>query len=481
MLSLYKNVVYRNGKPENEGYYYIKDTDPITQVDEENTNYIWVPETVTDPNGEITFSLPGDFKQTNAAVLRFSIGLKFSLKGQKKKTKGVIEATNIKRAEDLRGQYIKLKELKQLEINEAEAIRQQELSKFDGKRLLKASELIAEFNKTKENKSRPATIEANSNAFRELIRYSGDKLIHDYSLKDCVGFIKAKRNELSDRSRSGNKERTAKKYYGDLKKIFNFALNNSEIYLNVNHFLDVKVKDEITGLEKTKPTPFTVEQFKEIEKHLTADDQKICNWAVKTGMRQTEITFLRIKDVNLEKMEIKIISDKDHHLTKTNESRTIELPLALVPFVIEAIENNQTYVFQDSKTSTGRVNTNGLTRRFKKAVRKAIGQKSKQHFHDLRITFGCWLLDEGVPVEKISKYLGHSEINTTLKYYADYIKNKFQGEVNIIDNLLSKPFEDNNKSVLNKAKLNYSRTTGKYKYMSVEQRQKRINKAVEGL
>lgn len=40
------------------------------------------------------------------------------------------------------------------------------------------------------------------------------------------------------------------------------------------------------------------------------------------------------------------------------------------------------------------------------------------HWHDLRRTFGCRLLQGGIPIEKVSKALGHENISITQKAYA---------------------------------------------------------------
>ena len=55
---------------------------------------------------------------------------------------------------------------------------------------------------------------------------------------------------------------------------------------------------------------------------------------------------------------------------------------------------------------------------FKRAVRKA-GLKDFR-FHDLRHTAAVWMCERGVPMEKISHYLGHSDIRVTMRVYAKY-------------------------------------------------------------
>ena len=44
------------------------------------------------------------------------------------------------------------------------------------------------------------------------------------------------------------------------------------------------------------------------------------------------------------------------------------------------------------------------------------------HPHQLRDTFAVDLLQKGVPLEEVSKLLGHESIKTTEKYYAKWVK-----------------------------------------------------------
>ena len=38
-------------------------------------------------------------------------------------------------------------------------------------------------------------------------------------------------------------------------------------------------------------------------------------------------------------------------------------------------------------------------------------------FHDLRHSYGTWLADDGVPVNKVQKVMGHENVRTTLQLY----------------------------------------------------------------
>lgn len=46
------------------------------------------------------------------------------------------------------------------------------------------------------------------------------------------------------------------------------------------------------------------------------------------------------------------------------------------------------------------------------------------HPHQLRDTFAVDLLEKGVPIEEVSKALGHDSIKKTEKYYAKRVKGR---------------------------------------------------------
>ncbi|MGC2401442.1 MAG: site-specific integrase [Acidobacteriaceae bacterium] len=59
------------------------------------------------------------------------------------------------------------------------------------------------------------------------------------------------------------------------------------------------------------------------------------------------------------------------------------------------------------------------------------------HPHQLRDTFAVRLLEKGVPMEEVSKALGHESIKTTEKYYAKWDR----GRQNRLDSLIQSTWE----------------------------------------
>jgi integrase len=56
------------------------------------------------------------------------------------------------------------------------------------------------------------------------------------------------------------------------------------------------------------------------------------------------------------------------------------------------------------------------------AERQAVNHVARHQagglrFHDLRHSYGTWLADEGVPVNKVQRVMGHENVTTTLQLY----------------------------------------------------------------
>ncbi len=78
------------------------------------------------------------------------------------------------------------------------------------------------------------------------------------------------------------------------------------------------------------------------------------------------------------------------------------------------------YIYKNEKGKL--INPNYVTQNFAIQVQK-IKSLEKIRFHDLRHSCAALLRHEGVPMENIQKWLGHSQITTTESIYA-YFEDK---------------------------------------------------------
>lgn len=207
----------------------------------------------------------------------------------------------------------------------------------------------------------------------------------------------------------------AKHHYNNLRSAFNKAIQWG--YLTQSPI----------GKIKTPKVPKNNPSFlNEIELHLILGEEKneilkhIYLFAFNTGMRVSEIAFLKWNQVSLVERNIRVMNT-DEFITKGKRERIIPMNekvygiLSIIKPKVFNIQNTE-YVF----TKNGfRFNPDYISKSFTKVVR-ATAKKSEIdssiHFHDLRHSFASNLAQRGVSLYVIKELLGHTDIKTTMIY-----------------------------------------------------------------
>ncbi len=132
--------------------------------------------------------------------------------------------------------------------------------------------------------------------------------------------------------------------------------------------------------------------------------------ALNTGLRKSELIYLRWKDIDWDKRKITVHSREDWQ-TKSGKTRTVDINDSLFAFLKGHRHQRSEYVFC---TKDGRPLLNNLNRRFNNAAKRA--GLTGVSIHTLRHTFASHLVMAGVPLATVSHLLGHSDIKTTMIY-----------------------------------------------------------------
>jgi integrase/recombinase XerD len=92
--------------------------------------------------------------------------------------------------------------------------------------------------------------------------------------------------------------------------------------------------------------------------------------------------------------------------------------------VIEAmaLNDNPNYAFWNTGTGKPQTAVTNWQHDLRQVFRRA-GQPDG-HPHQLRDTFAVSFLEKGMPLEEVSKMLGHESIKTTERYYAKWVKSR---------------------------------------------------------
>ncbi|MDP2638686.1 MAG: tyrosine-type recombinase/integrase [Candidatus Azambacteria bacterium] len=127
------------------------------------------------------------------------------------------------------------------------------------------------------------------------------------------------------------------------------------------------------------------------------------------GLRVSEATNLKIKDINLEELIIHIKG------AKGNKDRITIFPEKLRDQLKEITNfgNMNDYLFGNDRR--GKITERTAQKVFENALRKSAIKKEAT-FHSLRHSFATHLLENGVDVRYVQELLGHANIRTTQLY-----------------------------------------------------------------
>jgi len=164
--------------------------------------------------------------------------------------------------------------------------------------------------------------------------------------------------------------------------------------------------------EKKLPTVLTKEEIFSLLKALNNKKSRLMiSLVYATGMRVSEITSLKIDDLDFEELIGYVRQGKG------KKDRILNIPKFLSSKLKRLAEKEKSfgaiYLFP------GRNNTKMSDRNIQKIVKNAAkkaGIKKDVHTHTLRHSFATHLLENGVDIRKIQELLGHSDLSTTQIY-----------------------------------------------------------------
>ncbi len=148
---------------------------------------------------------------------------------------------------------------------------------------------------------------------------------------------------------------------------------------------------------------------------------------------------LAIRDaLTLERAEIKRDAQKRLYRIVTSRQKTkthvsVPIPAAIAEELLSVTNGNERYIFWSGVGEEESV-TKNWAKYYVAPVFKAAGLAGEGHMmsHRLRDTFAVDLLQKGVPLEEVSKLLGHTSIKTTERHYAKWV----QGRQDRLDSLV---------------------------------------------
>ena len=161
--------------------------------------------------------------------------------------------------------------------------------------------------------------------------------------------------------------------------------------------------------------------------------------ALNTGLRHREILALEWDDIDLDSQKIKVRSDNSF-TTKGKRNRVIPISVFLQGVLKKAPKHITCPYIIFTKQGDSPWPT-GVRSMFKRALKRA-GLPVSFRVHDLRHTFATTLAANGVDIVTIKNLLGHTDIQTTMKYlHAAPDRNKWAVENLHLDGKTQAEFE----------------------------------------
>jgi len=259
-------------------------------------------------------------------------------------------------------------------------------------------DILAEYIKSTQQRKAPKTLKDDEARIRYFLHWAKPRAIGQIRVKTAQDYIN---HRFQADKISPN---TANHIITTLKTWLNFAIKNN--YLAENPLKQLKKY----RLQKNPPRFYNTEETAKLlgaAKAYGQDFYYLIATGFYTGMRITELLNLEWQDFDWNRNIVRVVN-KDGFTTKSKEFRNIPLNNKLID-ILRSCKKESGYCFFPTGSRKYPPKKGFYT------VLKAAGLK-RTGFHILRHTFASRLVQSGVSIFKVSKWLGHKEISTTMIY-----------------------------------------------------------------
>ena len=154
------------------------------------------------------------------------------------------------------------------------------------------------------------------------------------------------------------------------------------------------------------PEPYTEQELRDLFARSSEDDKFLWRFFLGTGFREAEVAVAEYSDINVEKRTIQVVEKSEYGFKpKDCEKRVVPIPDSLIA-ELQARKNGCSLIFHRNGKPDGH-----LLRRLKKYNPSFI-------LHRFRKSFATDRHEHGASARQIQKWLGHSSLETTLRYLA---------------------------------------------------------------
>jgi len=191
--------------------------------------------------------------------------------------------------------------------------------------------------------------------------------------------------------------------------------NNVMSFLKTNGIRGLVKKQDWPKFTEEEPEIYEKEELDTLFAVCDEDERMWFRFFLMTGMREQEVMFMYWSDVNLRQSTVQVSHKSERGWSpKAYKEREIPIPDELVHDLRawRAKANRSDMLFP---TSSGGVKLDFLDR-LKACAERAKLDKENFWLHKFRATFATWNLWDGVDLRTVQSWLGHSDLESTMRY-----------------------------------------------------------------
>jgi site-specific recombinase XerD len=213
--------------------------------------------------------------------------------------------------------------------------------------------------------------------------------------------------EKNFKSASVSRKITAIKSYITFLEKFGFIKDN------YSELISIPKKSKILPKVMSKKEINQLIQHVENSSKKNLRDNALIELIYSTGLRVSEVSSIKIGQINFDKSEINILGKGNKERIVVFNKKSKEKLIDYIKKDKKLISNNFNYLFQNR--FQGQLSTRSIQRILKKYLNFS-GINSKYSTHTLRHSFATHLLEGGADIKVIQQLLGHSSAETTKIY-----------------------------------------------------------------
>lgn len=282
----------------------------------------------------------------------------------------------------------------------------------NGRRSL--TQAIAEFLEEKRLTKKTKTVAAHTTALEYFAESCSKEFIGDIERRDMLKFSAFLRDEKAQAPRS---------VWNKFASVMSF--------LKANGIRGLVPKGDWPRYTEEEPEIYEKEELNKLFKACDKDEQLWFEFFLMTGMREQEVMHTYWSDINLNHATVRVTHKPDLGWTpKAYKEREIPIPTKLT-------KSLKTWKRQADSSCSLVFPTAGCNPKLdfldclKACADRAKLKKDNFWLHKFRATFATWHLWAGVDLRTVQLWLGHTDIESTMRYLKPSRDAQVQAKVNI--------------------------------------------------